>query len=100
MTHQIQVPDNLYTALCSIAEARGRSIKPGRGSGLVATLKEMAEMFAPLHSNDADEVWMRFNARIMPALNELMIEATRHHERADIAFSVDKGLSIKRIINS
>lgn len=98
MTHQIQVPDDLYIALCSIAESHGRKIGPGRGSGLVSTLREMADIFAPLHSNDADEVWMRFNARIMPALNELMIEATRHHERADIAFSIGKGLSIKRII--
>jgi len=97
MTHQIQVPDDLYNQLSAIAEARGRQIKPGRGSGLVATLRELAEMCAPFHADTPDELWMRFNARITPSLNELMVEAARHGERVEVNFSAKKGISIKRI---
>lgn len=98
MTHQIQVPDDLYEALVALAERQGRPIRSGRGSGMVATLREMAELFRSIECGDMDEAWARFNARIMPAINELALEATRHHERVDISFSALKGMSLKRIL--
>lgn len=100
MTKQIQVSDDVYAALCAIAESRGRRVTSGRGSGMVATLREICEMWRPIEGNDMSEAWARFNARIMPTLNSLMLEATRHHERVDISFSVSRGLSLKRVVES
>jgi len=96
MSRQIQVPDDVHAALCAIAESRGRKVSAGRGSGMVAMLREMCEMFKPIECGDMDEAWERFNARIMPALNALALEATRHHERVDISFSTSRGLHLKR----
>jgi hypothetical protein len=98
VTKQIQVPDDVYDALVAIAESRGRKIMAGRGSGMVATLREMIELFKPIECGEMNEAWARFNARIMPALNSLALEATRHHERVDISFNVSRGLHLKRII--
>jgi len=97
MTKQIQVPDDVYAALVAIAESRGRTIKPGRDSGMVATLREMCELFQPIECGDMSEAWARFNARVMPAINSLTLEATRHHERVDVSFGDSSGMSLKRI---
>ena len=96
MTKQIQVPDDVYDALVAIAESRGRKVTAGRGGGMVATLREMCELFRPIECGEMGEAWARFNARIMPALNSLMLEATRHHESVDISFNASKGLHVTR----
>lgn len=98
MTRQIQVPDSVYESLCLIAEARGHKVTAGRGSGMVATLREMADIFRPLECGNMDEAWSRFFARIMPAVNELAITASRHREAVDMDTSASKGLTLKRII--
>lgn len=100
MTRQIQVPDDLYNSLCAIAKARGHPVHAGRGSGMVATLRELAELGAPLRCAQADEVWMRFNARIQPAINELMLEAARHSERVAVDFDAARGLALKRVFGA
>lgn len=96
MTKQIQVPNDVYENLCDIAESLGHPVKVGRGSGLVWTLREMCNAFKPIRCGDADEAWLRFFTRIMPAISDLMLEAIRHHERAD-SESNSKGVFIRRI---
>lgn len=98
MTRQIQVPDDLYKSLCLIAEARGHKVSVGRSSGMVATLREMADLFKPLDCGDMDEAWSRFFARIMPTVNELSLAALHHREQVDVDARASKGLTLKRVI--
>ena len=87
MTKQIQVPDGVYNALCAIAESRGRSIKPGRGSGMVATLREMAEMFQPIECGEirtanAELAGLRAKTARMCALLRRTLQGPIYHDDA------------------